>query len=468
MVRIFGHYVSSRVTVFIVIEFFVLCWSVALGAVLRFSSQPNPLWKISGLWWKVVVFALVWQFAFFLADLYKIDTRVGRKVLMIKTALASAGATLVLTVCYYLVPPLYLGRGVLFIASAVAAGAAFSLRLLYFWMYSSSKYNNRVLIFGTGSAAKMITDVLINGYNPGYDLMGFLDPNDEAHQSPSSSGPVEGKTYYNGEDVFKVASAEGVTKIIVSPDNPDDLLPLNRFLDCKFSGIEVLSMPAAYEQLTGKILIHEFLPNWLVFTDGFRTTPASRAAKVITDYCIALLGLILAAPLMALIALAIKLDSRGPIFYTQERVGKNQRPFRLIKFRTMAKDAEAASGPVWAQPGDPRVTTVGRFLRRTRLDEIPQFINVLKGEMSIVGPRPERPHFVAQLQETIPFYNQRHTVKPGVTGWAQTQYPYGASEEDALEKLQYDLYYIKNISLFLDLLTLLATIRVVLTFQGGR
>ena len=467
MVRIFGHFVPFRVTVFVILEFFVLWSSVALGVVLRFSHQPTPLWEISGLWWKAVVFALVWQFVFFLADLYNIDTRVGRKVLMTKTALASAGAVLLLTVCYYVIPAIYLGRGVLILASMVAASAAIGLRLLYFWMYSSSKYNNRVLIFGTGSAAETITDVLINGYNPGYDLMGFLDPNEEAHQSPSSSGPVEGKTYYNGEDVFQVASAEGVNKIIVSPDNPDDLLPLNRFLDCKFSGIDVLSMPAAYEQLTGKIFIHDHLPNWLVFTDGFRTTPVYRATKGTMDFGIALLGLILAAPLMALIALAIKLDSRGPIFFTQERAGKNQRPFRLIKFRTMAKDAEAASGPVWAQPSDPRVTTVGRFLRRTRLDEIPQLINVLKGEMSLVGPRPERPHFVAQLQETIQFYNQRHTVKPGVTGWAQTRYPYGASEEDALEKLQYDLYYIKNMSLFLDLLILLDTIRVVLTFRGG-
>lgn len=467
MLRISGHYVSVRVVSFVIIELFVLCWSVAMGILVRFPGHPNILGAFREVWWKAITFALVWQFIFYLADLYNLDTRVGRKVLLTKTALASAGATLLLTFCYYIIPILYIGRGVLLISSLVAAVAAFSTRLLYFWMHSVSRYTNRVLIFGTGTAARAIGDILMNGDNSDHEVVGFINNGEEAEETTSTFDATQGKACYRGDDVYRVATEERANKIIVSPDNDGDSLPLNRFLDCKFSGIDVLSAPAAYEQLTGKILINDHLPQWLVFTDGFRTTRIFRAFKGVTDFILALVGLLLCAPLMGIISLAIKLDSRGPVFFSQERVGKKGKTFKLLKFRSMVHEAEVSSGPVWAQPGDPRVTRIGQLLRKTRLDELPQLINVLKGEMSLIGPRPERPHFVAQLQERILFYNQRHTVKPGVTGWAQTRYPYGASEEDALEKLQYDLYYIKNMSFFLDSLILLDTIRVVITFRGG-
>jgi sugar transferase (PEP-CTERM system associated) len=467
MLRISGHYLSIRVVGFIVVEFFVLCWSVAMGIVLRFPGHPNLLGSFREIWWKAAAFALVWQFALYIADLYNLDTRVGRKVLLTKTILASLGATITLAMCYYLAPALYIGRGVLLIASAVATTAVFSTRLLYFWIHSLSNYTNRVLIFGTGTDARAISDVLINGNNSDHEVVGFIENGKIAEDTTSSYARDQGKAYYREDDVYRIATKERANKIIVSSESDNDPLPLNRFMDCKFSGIDVLSVTTAYEQLTGKILINDHLPQWLVFSDGFRTTRIFRAFKGALDILIALVGLILCAPLMGLIPIAIRLDSPGPVFFSQERVGKKGKVYKLLKFRSMVNEAEAGSGPVWAQPGDPRVTRVGRFLRKTRLDEIPQLINVLKGEMSLVGPRPERPHFVAQLQERIPFYNQRHSVRPGVTGWAQTRYSYGASEEDALEKLQYDLYYIKNMSLFLDSLILLDTIRVILTFRGG-
>lgn len=467
MLRICGHYVPARAIGFIVVEFFVFCWSVAMGLVLRFPGHSNLPAALGEVWWKVIAFALVWQFVFYVADLYNLDNRVGRKVLVTKIGLASAGATFALTILYYMIPALYLGRGILLITALVAASAAFLTRLLYLWMNTATRANNRVLIFGTGLAAKTLNDALTDGYNSGYQVVGFFDNGGENQETTSPPVPPQAKAYTQVDDVYRVATEERIKKIIVSPDNDPDSLPLGRFLDCRFSGIDVLSIPAAYEQITGKLLINEQLPQWLVFSDGFRTTRLYRAFKRLADSAVALAGLVLSAPLMGAIALAVKADSSGPVFFSQERVGQNGNIFNLIKFRSMVDKAEALSGPVWTHPGDPRVTRVGRFLRKTRLDELPQLINVLKGEMSLVGPRPERPHFVSRLQERIPFYNQRHTVKPGVTGWAQTRYPYGASEEDALEKLQYDLYYIKNMSFFLDLLILLDTTRVVLTFRGG-
>ena len=226
--------------------------------------------------------------------------------------------------------------------------------------------------------------------------------------------------------------------------------------------------PTFYEKVTGKIFIADLRLSWLVFSDGFRTPRITRALKRVMDVAMAVPASALTLALTPLLAILMKLESPGSVFYRQERVGENGRVFVLTKFRTMREDAERDSGPVWTCANDPRITRLGRFLRKIRLDELPQFFNVLKGEMSLVGPRPERPTFVADLQEQIPFYPYRHTVKPGITGWAQVRYQYGASVEDAREKLQYDLYYIKNMSIFLDLLILIQTIQVVMLGRGSR
>jgi sugar transferase (PEP-CTERM system associated) len=227
-------------------------------------------------------------------------------------------------------------------------------------------------------------------------------------------------------------------------------------------------LASVYEEYTGKIAVENLRPSWLIFSSGFRKTRASMAVKRVFDVSLSLVGVIVSLPVMALVALAVKATSAGPVLYRQERVGLNGHIFTVLKVRTMREDAEAATGPVWSLKNDARVTPIGRFLRRTRLDEIPQFLNVLRGEMSFVGPRPERPSFVEQLTAQIPFYGQRHVVKPGLTGWAQVRYSYGASVEDAIEKLQYDLYYIKNLSFSLDLVIVLETIKTVVLRRGGQ
>ena len=244
-------------------------------------------------------------------------------------------------------------------------------------------------------------------------------------------------------------------------------LPAEELLECRFQGINVEDWPTFYERQTGKILVTNLRPSWLIFADGFVKTEMTRVVKRAMDIGLALVGLVLSLPLMLLAACAIKLDSKGPVLFRQRRVGERGRIFVLRKFRSMTVDAER-DGPVWAAAHDSRVTRVGRWLRRTRLDELPQFWNVLAGDMSFVGPRPERPEFVEQLQREIPFYMGRHSVKPGITGWAQVRHRYAASIEDSMEKLQYDLYYIKNMSPLLDVVILLSTLQVVLFRRGSR
>jgi exopolysaccharide biosynthesis polyprenyl glycosylphosphotransferase len=239
-------------------------------------------------------------------------------------------------------------------------------------------------------------------------------------------------------------------------------------LELKMRGVEVVDMPAFLERATGQIPIKNVEDSWFLFSGGFELLHRTylQRFKRLIDVVVSLAGLVVALPLMAILALLVKLDSRGPVFYRQERTGQDEKPFLLVKFRSMREDAERGTGPVWASVRDYRVTRVGRWLRLTRLDEIPQFINVLKGEMSFIGPRPERPHFVENLKREIPYYALRFSVKPGLTGWAQVQYHYGASVEDAIEKLKYDLYYIKHMSCGLDLWIALKTLKVVFFAQG--
>jgi sugar transferase (PEP-CTERM system associated) len=233
-------------------------------------------------------------------------------------------------------------------------------------------------------------------------------------------------------------------------------------------GIDVIEGDSFFEMLSGKVSVNSISPGWLIFSDGFKVGRFQAFTKRTVDLAAALILSILYMPLMIAIAVLVKLDSKGPIIYAQKRLGRNKRPFYLYKFRSMVADAEKSTGPIWCQDNDARITRVGKWIRSLRLDELPQLWNVLRGEMSFVGPRPERPYFVQQLEEVIPYYNERFTVKPGITGWAQISYGYGASEQDALEKLNYDLFYIKNMSLFMDLMIIGRTVKIVLFGHGAR
>jgi sugar transferase (PEP-CTERM system associated) len=319
----------------------------------------------------------------------------------------------------------------------------------------------RALVLGTGAIGKVIAGLEETGTRP-FTILGFLDDNPNAPETVPAGHVLLGKT----QDLSALVEDTKPDLIVVAQMNRRGNFPAKALIDCRMRGIQVEDWPTFYEKETGKILVTDLRPSWLIFSDGFVKTYRTEIIKRLLDLSLSLVGLLLALPVMAVVALTIKLESRGPVLFRQARLGQNGRVFILNKFRSMREDAEKETGPVWAQDRDPRVTRVGSFLRKTRLDELPQLFNVLLGDMSFIGPRPERPEFVYTLQKQIPFYMERLSVKPGITGWAQVRYRYGATVEDAIEKLQYDLYYIKNLSLFLDLVILIATIQVVLFARG--
>jgi sugar transferase (PEP-CTERM system associated) len=277
-----------------------------------------------------------------------------------------------------------------------------------------------------------------------------------------------GAEHQPSRSVLDAAKRSGIDRVVIAFDDSRGKLPIDDLLQCKFSGIRIEDGLSFYEHLTGKVHLDALKPSWLIFSDGFRRPRAPVVLKRIADIVGSLLGLLIVAPIAAVLGVLIKLDSPGPVLYRQERVGEGGRSFMLVKFRSMRHDAEADTGPVWAMDDDHRVTRVGKWLRKFRLDELPQMVNVLRGEMSFVGPRPERPWFVAHLKQSIPYYNLRHAVKPGITGWAQVRYQYGASVQETFEKLQYDFFYIKNMSVVLDLTILVETIKTVIAGRGWR
>ncbi len=270
------------------------------------------------------------------------------------------------------------------------------------------------------------------------------------------------------EQLEEIVEREGIDKFVVALSDRRGVLPVEVLLSCKLRGVKVEDVATFYEQVSGKIMLENLRPSWLVFSEDFTISPLTRSLKRLQDIVLAAIGGVLALPVAVLVAMLIRLDSRGPVLFRQERVGQDGEPFTLIKFRSMKVDAEATTGPIYAEADDPRITRVGRVIRRMRLDELPQLVNVLNGDMSFVGPRPERRFFVEQFEKDIPYYSRRMSVKPGVTGWAQVKYPYGANAEDAAEKLRLDLYYVKNMSSLFDLFIILQTVKIVLLGQGAR
>jgi sugar transferase (PEP-CTERM system associated) len=304
---------------------------------------------------------------------------------------------------------------------------------------------------------------VLEQYEYPYRIVGFID-DDPAMVGRSIVNP---RVIGTPADIARLVRSGDVDRIVVGLSDRRGRLPIDELLEAKLAGVRIEDTGTIYERLTGKILLEDLKPSWLIFSDGFRATRLTRAAKRAIDISLSLVGVVLGGPLMALTALAVRLESDGPVLYKQERVGEHGREFTLFKFRSMRVDAEQGT-PIWARDQDDRVTGVGRFIRLTRLDELPQLWNVLRGDMSFVGPRPERPFFVEQLAAQIPFYRQRHAVKPGVTGWAQVKYRYGASIEDAREKLRYDLYYIKHMSIVFDLTIVFDTVKVILSAKGAK
>ena len=454
--KVFNRQVSGRsLTVF---GFETLLIS---GSVLLAAQAHGAIGHVADTLWKVVLVTALCELCFYYNDLYDLTRVHARAELLVHVLQGTGAAAIALAVLSVVLPSILLGGGTFLTSLGMLLVAIPLWRLAFLGLTSDPNFEDRVLIVGTGSLAQTVARQIRCQHDFAYRVVGFLD--DAAMSDGVAGAPVLGRH----ADLPQVIAQHGITRVVVGLADRRGQMPIQELLHAKLAGVCVEDAATTYERLAGKILVDDLKPSWLIFSDGFQASRMTRVAKRAFDLVFALAGFLLALPVMALTALAVKLDSPGPIFYCQERVGENGRLFTLCKFRSMRTDAEQGT-PIWAKDKDDRVTRVGRIIRLTRLDELPQFWNVLRGDMSFVGPRPERQFFVEQLEAVIPFYSGRHAVKPGVTGWAQVKYRYGASVEDALEKLRYDLYYIKHRSLVFDLTILLDTVKVIIARKGAQ
>lgn len=464
MIRIYNHYVSKIVSALLLVEFIVLVGSVYLGAMLRFfDSEYLSSSKFENFFLSACIFALVMVFSMSALGMYQHDFKVDIRETLLRLMPSLLLGFGIITLVFYLAPDLYFGRGILGLVMIVAASGILLTRLIFFRFSRFRLLKSRIIFLGGGSLAKECSDLVMNMNPSQYEVVGCIPmPDEECCVFSSTILPA-------GESLVSLANKYNASEIIVSVQNRrNGSFPIGELLECKLAGIKVIDAATFFEREASQIRVDSLQPSWLVFGGGFDQSFLRAFSKRIFDLFASLIILIVSLPIMLVTAICIFIEDRGPIFYRQERAGLDGRRFMVLKFRSMRNDAETAGKPQWASENDPRTTRVGKIIRKLRIDELPQIINVLKGEMSFVGPRPERPYFVKQLCEEIPYYDVRHSIKPGITGWAQVRYQYGASVEDAIQKLQYDLYYVKNNSLFLDIIILIDTVQVVLFGKGSR
>jgi sugar transferase (PEP-CTERM system associated) len=460
MIRIFNHYMPAAALRGLVFDLGLVFVLVMLAVAVNVGgiSQVVPVAGTHVVWFAACVVLVGGA-----SGLYEGSPRSSASRSLVRAAIV---LMVLLPVAYLIFGLLPADSGKLgtIQVSVMAGVAALVMRRAYLsHALSAQSTRTRILIFGAGVAARDVSETLRKN-DPNADIVGFVPgPNEKEAAVPAQ------RILALDDTLPRMAQRLQVDEIVVAlTERRSGSMPLRQLLDCKVSGTKVHDLNTHFEKTLGQIRIDYLNASWLIFGDGFNQGALRTAVKRVFDLFCSTVLLMLAAPLMAVTALLIKLESPGPVLYRQERTGLNGRGFSIAKFRSMRNDAEKDGKPVWASTNDARVTRVGAVIRKLRIDELPQLLNVLKGEMSLVGPRPERPYFVEQLTQEIPFYALRHSVKPGVTGWAQVRYPYGATVEDSQEKLQYDLYYVKNHTLFLDIVILMETVSVVLTGKGAR
>lgn len=467
MLKIANHYVSKIVFVLLFVETLVLVGAAYAGAAVRFLGlqEGATVPGIDHFFISALAFAGAIIFSMSAMGMYQLNFSEGlRNPFLTKLMPSFAIGFLILTLLFYVAPEIQIGRGLLFVVFVIAGVGILVARTVFFKTSELRFLESRIMFVGSGPLAKECSGLATreSSYHK-YDIVGYIGMPHEELLVPASSLLPRGE----GVSLAALANAHNVKEVVVAVENRRGGFPIQELLDCKLQGIKVTDAATFFERETCQIRVDSLQPSWLVFGGGFDQSFIRTFMKRSFDLIVSSIILVLTFPIMLVTALLIYLEDRAPIFYSQERVGKDGQTFNVLKFRSMRNDAEKGGKPQWAAQNDPRVTIVGNFIRKTRIDELPQILNVFKGEMSFVGPRPERPYFVNQLTEVVPYYNVRHSIKPGITGWAQVRYGYGSSAEDALQKLQYDLYYVKNNSLFLDILILIDTLKVVL-FRSGR
>lgn len=463
--RIFNHHIYKLGIMLLGIEFLILGGAYYLGVCARFYTPGQPFFpELSSLLPQATTFALVMIFSMKAMGMYHLNYREDFRHTLLRLMPATVLGFGLITLIVYIAPNVYFGRGILVLVMLFGAAGILLVRLIFEKAARLKFLKPKIIILGAGSLAK--------------ECAAIAEHNDSHHKfSVTGFVAVEGETLNvdpacmlpRDQPLLSLALASQTDEIVVAVKNQNDsTFPVQDLLECKLNGINVIDASTFFEREMSQIRVNSLNPNWLVFGGGFDQSGLRTTIKRAFDLCASAILLIATLPFMLLTALCIYIEDRGPLLYRQERIGLEGHPFSVLKFRSMRKDAESAGNPQWAAENDPRITIVGKTIRRLRIDELPQIFNVLKGEMSLIGPRPERAYFIEELSRKIPYYNVRHSIKPGITGWAQVRYQYGSSIEDALQKLQYDLYYVKNNSLFLDILILIDTIQVVLTGKGSR
>jgi sugar transferase (PEP-CTERM system associated) len=465
MIRFFRHYVPTHTLLLVTLEGLILASSIYIGVSARFMDSGQLAAAAAESFLPIAaVFSLVMLAIMTAFGLYTWEWMDGAKEIAIRIAASFLVGFVVMSLVFYIFPDLFLGRGAFALSFLFALCGVTLVRLAFFNWSNLAILKKRVLVLGTGSRAAKIETMLKSSSKANrIHIVGYL--------------PLLGTHHY--VEHSRVLTEHGPITDIIDRHNIDEVLiavrdrrggglPTSELLECKLAGVSVIELSTFFERENGQVQLESLNASWMILSEGFRQGLARDAVKRTFDLMVSGLLLLASLPAMALTALLIRLESSGPILYRQERIGQHGRPFTIFKFRSMRTDAESDGKPKWAGQNDDRTTRVGRIIRKLRIDELPQVFNVFMGDMSFVGPRPERPFFVQQLLKEIPYYASRHSVKPGITGWAQVRYSYGASIEDAIEKLQYDLYYVKNHSLFLDLMILFQTAQVVLWGKGAR
>ncbi len=462
MIRVFKHYVPTSLLVLGLLEWVLLlvaanfAWhvrSIQIGsAPLAFAARLPELLIFAG-----VLYLTMLAVGFYHIDCYSSLRRSASRLLV--SLLISE---MIMAMIFYLDPGIATWRSVLLIASLFVFVGVLVLRAIFRQLGGWHRFRRRVMVMGAGLGAQKLV-ALAAAKNAGFTVAHYIQ------MSPSEISISHAMTREDIGSLTEMANNQAIDEVVLAMDERRGSLPVASLLEVKMAGIRVSDLPTFLERETGRVDIDSLNPSWMIFSDGFNSARQLEVViKRFFDIAASSLLLVLSGPILLVTAVLVKITSPGPIFYKQSRVGQSEKVFDVLKFRSMRTDAEKDGKPQFAQKSDPRITGIGRFIRAARIDEIPQIFNVLRGDMSFVGPRPERPYFVSQLNTQIPYFAERHIVKPGITGWAQINYPYGASFEDSRTKLEYDLYYVKNYSLFLDLLILLQTVRVVLWQDGVR
>jgi len=457
------YYVPTEFVVVAVIEFLVLLFSLYLALEIRFWNWD---WRseFGDFMPKALVYAVVMQLSLLAFGMYQRHAGHFVNMLILRIASGLLLGLIPLGVSFYFVPAFFLGRGVLFLAVSFSFILIIVVRLFFTMVVKEQNMWTRVLVLGAGEKAASIRDALINGEIRGLNIIAYIPmPGEQDVIDRDSIQTLE-------KPLVQYVEEMDIDEIVIAVDDRRTRrFPTKDLIDCKMSGINILDLVTFFERRAGKIRLDMVNPSWLYLSEGFEVGNVRRISKRVLDVVVVLALMPIALPIAALVSLAIFIESggRGGVLYSQIRVKQDGLPFKIYKFRSMVKDAEKVGEAQWASKNDPRITRVGKFIRKGRLDELPQLFNVLKGDMSFVGPRPERPEFVEKLAKAVPYYEERHRVKPGLTGWAQVSYTYGDTVRDSIEKLQYDLYYVKNYSALLDLLILLQTAEVVMLAKGA-